>query len=164
MTLNWQLRRNLENSLAEFLQTEAVEVTVFFKGSNTAIDIRVGNAPQDDWKLPNISIYLDTKSALRGFVGNNKRLKSYLMIIDIRALDDGMRSDLAEWVTDTINDGFDYYEYYPNPSSPDTINKNKNGFISVDFVSDNPLRPVIDADSFDKFRHNISVSLTIGQS
>lgn len=161
MTLNWQLRRNLENSLAEFLQTEAVGVTVFFKGSSTDIDVRVGNAPQDNWKIPNISVYLDTRTAPRGFVGNNKRLKSYLMIIDIRASDDGMRSDLAEWVSDTINDGFDFYDYQPNSGDPDNPLKTLSGKVSVEFITDTPIRPVVDADAFDKYRHNISVSLSI---
>lgn len=161
MTLSWQLRRNLETSLTEFLQTESNGITVWYKGSNNTIDVRVGKAPQDSWKLPNISIYMDAKTALRGFVGNNKRLPSYLMVIDIRALDDGMRSDLAEWLTDTINEGFDYYDYQPNPADPDNEIKTLTGKVSVEFITDNPIDAGIDADQFDKYRHNISVSLTI---
>ncbi len=161
MTLDWQTRRNLENSLTEFLQTQATGVTVFFKGSDTSIDIRVGNSPRDDWKLPNISVYLDTRTAPRGFVGGNKRLKSYLMIIDIRALDDGMRSDLAEWVSDTINDGFDFFDYQPNPANPDSPIKTLSGKASIEFITDTPIRGIIDSDIFDKYRQNISVSLTI---
>lgn len=161
MTLNWQLRRNLENSLAEFLQTESVGVTVWYKGSDNTIDIRVGKSPRDDWKLPVIANYMSDKTAPRGFVGNNKRLKSYLMVIDVRALDDGMRSDLAEWLTDTINEGFDYYEYEPNPADPDNEIKTLSGKVSVEFITDSPIDAGIDADQFDKYRHNISVSLTI---
>ena len=148
MTLDWQLRRNLENSLAEFLQTESTGVTLFFKGAEENIDVRVGNAPQDDWKLPNISVYMDTKLAPRGFVGQNKRLPSYLMIIDIRALDDGMRSDLAEFVTDTINAGFTFFDYQPNSADPDNPIKTASGKVAVEFVTDTPLRGVVDADAF----------------
>lgn len=161
MTLDWQRRRNIENSFAEFLQTQSSGVTVFYKGTDTSIDIRVGNAVQDSWKLPNISVYMDTKTAIRSFIGNNKRLHTYLMIIDVRAFDDGMRSDLAEWVTDTINEGFDYYEYSPNSGSPDNPNKILAGKVSLEFISDTPLRTGQDADSFDRHRQNISVSLTI---
>ncbi len=161
MTLDWQIRRNLENSLTEFLQTQSSGVTVFFKGSDTSIDIRVGKSPQQDWKLPNISVYLDTRTATRGFVGGNKRLKSYLMIIDIRALDDGMRSDLTEWVTDTINDGFDFFDYQPNSSDPDNPIKTLTGKASVEFVTDTPIRATADADAFDKYRHNISINISI---
>ncbi len=161
MTLDWQLRRNLESSLVEFLQNQSIGVTLFFKGSDTTIDVRVGNAPQDAWKLPNISVYMDTKLAPRGFIGNNKRLPSYLMIIDVRALDDGMRSDLAEFVTDTINNGFDFFEYQPNSADPNNPIKTLSGKVSVEFVTDTPVRGVVDADAFDKYRHNISVNLTI---
>jgi len=159
--LSWQERRNLENSFAEFLQTQASGVTVFYKGADQTIDIRVGNAPQQNWNMPNISVYVDTRTAVRSFVGNNKRLKSYLVIIDVRALDDGMRSDLAEWVTTTINEGFYYYDYTPTVGDPENPTKTLSGRVSVDFVSDTPLRGTTDSDFFDKFRQNISVSATI---
>ena len=159
--LDWQIRRNLENSLAEFLQTESSGLTVFYKGKDQTIDIRVGNAPQDSWTLPNISVYLDTRTAPRGFVGNNRRLKSYLMIIDIRALDDGMRSDLTEWATDTINDGFDVYDYTPNIGDPDNPSKVLSGKASIVFVSDIAIRNTQNSELFEKFRQNISISVTI---
>jgi len=159
--LNWQKRRNLENSFAEFLQTETSGLTVFYKGANQIIDVRVGNAPQGNWVLPNISVYMDTKTAPRAFVGNNKRFESYLLIIDVRALDDGMRSDLAEWVSKTINDGFDYYDYTPTVGDPENPSKVLSGKVSINFVSDTPLRGTPDSNLYDKFRHNISVSATI---
>ena len=157
----WGVRRNLENSLAYFLQTQASGVTVFYKGSQNSIDIRVGNTPQQNWSLPNISVYLDTRTAPSGFIGNNKRLKSYLMIIDIRALDDGMRSDLAEWVSDTINNGFSVYTYLPSADTPDDPTKTLFAKASVNFVSDTALRNTQNAELFEKFRHNISVNITI---
>jgi hypothetical protein len=157
----WQIRRNLENSLAEFLKTQASGKTVFYKGAEQPIDIRVGNAPQQNWGMPNISVYLDTRNALRGFIGNNKRLKTYLMIIDVRALDDGMRSDLAEWVSETINDGFDVYTYTPNQATPETPTKVLFGLASVDFVSDIPLRNTQNSNNYEKFRQNISLNVTI---
>ena len=161
--LSWQSRRSLENSLVEFLQLQADGITVFYNGANESIDIRVGNAPQNDWKLPNISVYLDTKTAPRGFIGGNKRLESFLMIIDIRALDDAMRSDLAEWTTMVINEGFSFYTYEPNQADPDNPEKTLSGKVSVEFINDTPVRAVVDADKFDKYRHRISVSLTIAE-
>ncbi len=160
-TLPWMLRRNLESSMKEFLLNQSVGNTLFYKGTDMVIDVRVGKSPQQNWKLPNVSIYMDTKTELRGFVGNNKRLPSYLMIVDIRALDDGMRSDLAEWVTDIINEGFDFYNYQPNQADPDNRLKTLLGKVSVEFITDTPINAGKDADQFDKYRHNISVSLTI---
>ncbi len=161
MKLDWQVRRNLENSLTEFLQTETAGKTVFFKGKDESIDIRVGFAPQDDWKMPVISIYLDTRTAPRAFIGSNKRFKSYLMIIDVRGLDDGMRSDLVELVTDTINDGFDLFDYSPNSGDPANLTKVLSGKVSVDFVTDTPIRATENANIYEKYRQNISVNLTI---
>ena len=161
MKLDCQVRRNLETSLTEFLQTETASTTVFFKGKNENIDIRVGFAPKDDWKMPVISIYMDTRTATRAFLGNNKRFKSYLMIIDVRALDDGMRSDLVELLTDTINDGFDLFNYSPNPSDPSNLIKVLSGRVSVEFVTDIPIRSTENTNIYEKYRQNISVSLTI---
>ncbi len=161
MKLDWQIRRNLENSLTEFLQIQTAGITVFHKGQDLPIDIRVGHSPRDDWKMPVIAIYMDTRTATRGFIGNNKRLKSYLMIIDIRAFDDGMRSDLAELLTDTINDGFDMFNYSPNSGNPNTPIKVLGGHVSVEFITDTPIRSTENANQFEKYRQNISVSLTI---
>ena len=159
--ISWGIRRNLENSLTEFLETEITGTTVFYKGADLPIDIRVGNAPQNDWKLPNISIYLDTRTAPRGFIGNNKRLKSYLMIIDVRAFDDGMRSDIVELVTTKINEGFDVYDYSPNSGDPENPIKVLTGKGSVVFVSDTPIRSTENADQWEKYRQNITISVTI---
>lgn len=161
MTIAWQERRNLENSFADFLQDQADGLTVFYKGEEKSIDIRVGFSPRTDWNLPVISVYHDSRTAPRGFIGQNKRLKTHLMIIDVRALDDGMRSDLADWVGDTINDGFDFFNYSPDSNTPDTPNKSLVGKISIEFVTDTPLRGGDNDDEFDKFRHNISVNATI---
>jgi len=159
--LQWQERKNVENSLTEFLQTQASNIQVWYKGESKSLDVRVGWSPREDWDLPVISIYYDTKTSPRGFVGQNKRLKTHLIIIDIRALDDGMRSDLADWVQTTINDGFIYYEYSPNSGDPENVNKTSSGKVGVEFVSDTPLRPGENASEFDKYRHNISINATI---
>src|SRR3972149_5404868 len=147
--LTWQIRKNLENSLLEFLQDLADDITVFYKGTNHSLDVRVGRTIRDDWKLPNISLYLDTRTAPRGFIGNNRRLVSYLMIIDVRAFDDGTRS------------GFAVYDYQPNTGDPDNPIKTLFGRASVVFVNDTILNSGTDANAFDKHRHNISISVTI---
>ena len=159
--LPWQIRRNLKMSFAYFLQSEVADTTVFYKGVEQPIDIRVGNAPQQNWSMPNISVYLDSRPAVRGFIGNNKRIESYLMIIDVRGLDDGMRSDLTDWVSDTINDGFDVYTYTPSSVTPDDPDKVLYGKASIDFVTDTPLRNTENSDISEKFRQNISINVTI---
>lgn len=161
MALLWHERRNLENSFVDFLSNQASGLTVFHKGEEKSLDIRVGRSPREDWNLPVISFYLDNRLAPRSFVGNNKRIKTYLAIIDIRALDDGMRQDLADWIGDIINDGFDFYNYSPDSTNPDITNTVADGKVSVDFVTDTVITTGENVDIFDKYRHNISVNLQI---
>jgi hypothetical protein len=157
----WSIERNLETSLEEFLNTEVSGTTVFYKGVAQPINIRVGNAYKDNWSMPVISVYADSKTSERGFIGSNKRLKSYLMIIDVRALDFGMRSDLTDWVETTINDGFPVYTYTPSVSTPDTPDKVLFGKASIDFLSNAPTRDTQDLNFYEKFRQNLSISVTI---
>ena len=157
----WSIERNLETSLEEFLKAQVSGTTVFYKGAEQPIDIRVGNAYKDDWSMPVISVYADSELAPRGFIGSNKRLTSYLMIIDIRALNDGMRADLKDWLVSTINDGFTVYTYTPSESTPDTPDKALYGIASIDFLSNVKTKDTQDLNYYEKFRQNISISVTI---
>lgn len=160
--LEWKESRNLENSLAEFLQSKIAteSLQVFFGGNSLPIGVRVGFPEDDTWKLPVISVFVSSKNAPRFLVGTNKRAKTRLMIIQIRGLDDGMRQDLAEWVSDTINEGFPYYEYEPSESTPNTPTKTLAGTVALTFVTDAPAR-LSNVDDFDKFLHNISIETEI---
>ncbi len=157
----WGIERNIENSLAYFLETQANGKTVFYKGTQTPIDIRVGNTPQQNWGMPSISVYADSETAPRAFIGNNKRFTTNLIIIEIRALDGGMRSDLKDWLVSTINDGFAVYTYTASSSTPDSPDKVLYGQASIDFVTNTSLRNTKDSNITEKFRQNISINITI---
>ncbi len=159
--ISWSIRRNLENSLVEFLQAQTIGVTVFYKGKDETINITVGHTPKDSWDMPIISLYTDPKTSIRSFIGNNKRLDTYLMILDVRALDDGMRSDLASWVTTAINDGFDLYDYTPGSGDVENPTKVLSGKVSVNFVSDVPVRNTQNSNVYEKWRQNISINVTV---
>lgn len=162
--LEWQLVRNLENSLQTFLDSEisSQSLTIIDQdGNSKSIQARVGWKVSDDWELPVISVYVDDRTLPRSFIGNNIRLKSYLMIIDIRSLDEGSRMDIATWVENTINDGFNFYEFDPNPADPMNPLQVQQGFVSVDFVTSTPVRLGQNVDLLDKYRHSISITCTI---
>lgn len=163
--LTWQTQRNLENSFAEFLEDEITTASLTVpdeNGNAKAILVRVGFKFNENWTLPVISLYADTKTADRLSIGSNKRLNTFLLIIDIRTLDKGSQLDLTEWVQDTINNGFVFYEYTPDGSGG--VNKVANGRVSLDFVSNIPLRLGENVELFDKYRQNITVSCTISNS
>jgi len=159
--VNWGIERCLENSLVEFLQTQLASYTVLDLDGNTKfISIRVGFSPNDDWELPVISAYTDSRNAPRLSIGSNKREKTYLLILDIRAWDSGMQQDLVDLVMTTINDGFPFYTYAPS-NDPQDPTKTEDGYVSLDFISNVPLRLGDNVDMIDKFRQNISISCYI---
>lgn len=165
--LPWQKMRNVENSLVEFLQdaVSTASLTIIDENGNTQnVLVRAGFKFNDDWELPVISVYVDTKTATRLSVGSNRRANTYLVIIDIRSLDKGSQLDLTEWVQETINDGAPFYVYTPNPGDPDNPTKVQNGIISVDFISNVSLRLGDGAEIWEKYRQNITLSCTISNS
>lgn len=164
--LTWQTQRSLENSLAEFIQSKIDEESLTIldqNGNSRSVSVRVGYEFNTDWNLPVIQLYCDSKLAPRLSIGSNKRQKSYLIVIDIRATNKGSQLDLTDWTEETINDGFIFYQYYKNPSQPTETNKVKMGYVSIDFVSNLPLNLGDGADLYDKYRQNITISATIAQ-
>lgn len=160
----WSTERNLENSLADFL-LDAISVSSSTvpdsNGDAKTIAVRVGSEFNDNWSLPVISLYSDSRLSPRLSIGSNLRQKSYLLILDIRALDVGSQQDLTDWLENTINDGFPFYEYSQNISDPENPNKIQTGYVSIEFVSNLPVRFGDTADLPDKYRQNITISCFI---
>lgn len=165
MILNWQTYTSLENSLYEFLQdivdTDSVEV-LNDKGQNVPVNIKIGETFNDDWSLPVITFYLDSKQSPRGFVGSSKRIKTYLLIIDIRAWNSGQRDNLTDWLETSINDGFPFYEYTPS-LDPENPTKTLSGHVAVEFLSNLPIR-TDSVDLYEKFRQRISISCFVEET
>lgn len=153
---------NLENSLYEFLSGKVTSesLTVIGNdGSTITPQIKIGWQLDSTWTLPVISLYVDSTIRDRAFVGNNRRIEEFLIIIDIRALNDGMQKNLTRWVMEQINDGFIFYEYTPAGASP---TKSEAGYVTVDFVSNIAVRLGEDANEADKYRQNVTISAMIG--
>jgi len=155
--LSWGTYRCIENSLMDFLTAKVItDVVTDIKG--VSVPIRVGRKESDDWTLPCITLYVDNETSERAFLGSNTRLDSYLIIIDIFATNEGERCDLAEWVKSTINDGFRYYAYTPNESTPTVPTKVAGGLVSIDFLTNARVALGQNVDLEDKHRHRISVT------
>lgn len=160
----YKTQTNIENSLVEFLLEELENSGSPFhlneKGEIVPIDVRIGFEYNNEANLPLITLYADSKTSERAFIGSNRRAKLYLLVIDIRALNVGQQQDLADWVEETINDGFTYYEY---DGSVDPLNpvKTKKGYANVDFLTNEPLRLGDNADIFERYRQNITIAVDI---
>lgn len=163
MALSWGLYNNLEMSLKDFLDTE-ISSDAIKDNSGNAVPVRVGRRETLDWNIPCIAVYYDSETSPRGFVGDNKRLDEQLIIIDIYAEDDTQRLALAKWVKDTINDGWRYYSYVANPSTPESPTKTAGGLVSLDFVSNTKVSLGDNVDPSDRFRHRLSLRCWISGS
>lgn len=162
--LKWDNIGNLENSLKEFLdsaiQTGSVQV-LDDAGVAKDLTVRVGSKVDNEWTLPVIQVYHDSNpSAPRIVVGSNRRDTRYLIILDIRANNDTNRINITDWVINTINEGFPYFEYMPNGTTP---SKSQNGRVSFDFVSNLKVILGEDVSIYDKYRQRISISCWISK-
>lgn len=159
MILKWDNIGNLENSLYEFIKdaitTDSVQV-LDDNGVAKDLTVRVGDKFDDKWELPVIQVYHDSNpSAPRLSVGSNLRDTRYLIILDIRSNNHTNRQNIADWVVDTINEGFPYFEYTPNGETPSKV---QNGRVSFDYVTNQKVFLGDDVELFDKYRHRISIS------
>lgn len=164
MILKWDSIGNLENSLYEFLKSEIQSNSIQILDDNGVIKdltVRVGDKFDNEWTLPVIQIYHDSNpSALRLSVGSNLRDTRYLIILDIRANNATNRQNITDWVVDTINEGFPYFEYTPNGNNPTKV---QNGRISFDYVTNQKVILGEDVSIYDKYRQRISISCWIAR-
>lgn len=158
--LVWQLYRNLENSLKDFLDSEITSDSVTDYAGNV-VPVRIGRKNDSDWSLPCIAIYMDAENSPdRLEIGGNLRDRRYLMILDIYATDEGERLDLAAWLTKKIENGFRYYTYTYNPSNPDSPTKVAGDLVNIDtFISNTRVELGQNVDDFDAHRHRISIQV-----
>lgn len=158
--LSWQLYRNEENSLKEFLDSKIIADSVTDSNGNL-IPIRIGRRESNDWTIPCITLYCESEVSQRFECGSNKRFDQQLIILDIYATDEGERLDLAKWLTDTINDGWRYYSYASDSINREHPAKVEGGWINVNFLTNTRVILGQNIDPIDAHRHRISIQVWI---
>jgi len=159
--LVWQLYRNIENSLKDFLDTSIASDSVTDYDGN-AVTVRIGRKEDNAWTLPTIAVYYDAEDSERLEIGSNKRIKLHLLIIDIYAINEGQRIDLAAWLSAKIENGFRYYTYTVDPGNPETPTKVAGGLVNIeDFISNTRIELAQNVDAFDAHRHRVSIQTWI---
>jgi hypothetical protein len=163
MILTWAISTNIENSLIELLRSEVSSHSLQLfdvNGVAKTVNVYAGRELNNDWNLPLIQVYLDSKpDANRLEIGSNIRLRSFQLIIDIRTLLPGQETNLADWVEEKINDGITIYDYTPNSANPESPVKVILGHGRVDFISSLPVLSYDDADKFDQNRYRITIKI-----
>ena len=158
--LAWQLYRNLENSLKDFLDTEISNDSVT-DINGTLIPVRVGRKEDDNWTLPCISIYMESETLESFEIGSNNKDDRQLLIIDIYTTNGGERLDVAKWLTVAINNGWRYYSYTPDINTPETPTKVAGGLVNVTFLSNTRVNLGQNLDIIDSHRHRVSINVWI---
>jgi len=160
--LAWQKQRCLENSLKDFLDAQVITDSVTdIKGNN--ISIRVGRKNDDNWTLPCISLFVESGTMERDEIGSNHRDERDLMVIDIYATDEGERLDLAKWLTDSINDGWTYYNYTYNSGNSELPIKTQAGLVHLNFLTNTRVQLGQNVDVEDAHRHNVTINVWVSE-
>jgi len=155
----WGKLRNLQASLKDFLDAQIV-IDSLVGDDGTTVTVRVGRKNDNNWVLPCISLYVESEDLTKRIaIGSNKRDEKELIIIDIYANNDGERIDFAKWLTDSINNGWQFYSYVYNPSNPELPTKNAGDWVSVDFLTNTKVKLGQNVDIIDAHRHRVSINV-----
>ena len=158
--MSWGKFRNIQASLYDFLTEEAV-IDSLTDIDDKTVTFRVGRKNSNDWEIPTISFYVESETRDRLEIGSNNRLKKYLIIFDIYASCELDRLELANWLEDTINDGWQNYIYTDNSVNPDSPIKTKDGWVGLNYLSNTRVVLGDNVAQIDAHRHRITINAWI---
>lgn len=165
MILTWQTQTAIENSLIDFIRTGITNDNLQLldsQGQPQTVNVYAGRELNNEWNLPLVQVYFDSNPDLgRLEIGSNKRLKSWLMIIDVRTLLPGQETNLASWIEDLINDGLPIYSYQPNSLDTNTPAKTFLGHGRIDFITSTLVPAFDNSDKFDQNRYRLSIKVWV---
>ena len=151
---------NTNISLKDFLDTQISNDSLKGDNGNT-VQVYIGKENRDTWQFPSISVYMESETLNRFEIGSNLRQDEQLIIIDIYATNEGERLDLAKWLIDTINNGWTYYTYSYNVSSPESPTKVAGGLVNINFNSNGRVTLIQNVSEIDAHRHRVSLTVWI---
>jgi len=148
--------RNCELSTLFYLETELASAW-----NGVTLVKSFSKAYAKDVSLPVIAVALESTESTRREIGTNAIVSDFDISIDIFATSDGMRLDLADFVTNKLKDGYTYYTYSHPSGSTSTLEKTAVGNIRVKEFVDNRR---VDVSEFsqevkDRYRHTITVTI-----
>ena len=158
--MSWDLYRGIQYSLKDFLVAEAASDSLV-DSDGESINFQIGRRNDQNWELNTITIYLESETSERAYVGSNQRFETYLVIIDIYAKTEIDRYFLARWTTEAINDGWQNYTYTYNAGNPELPTKSTNGYARINFLSNTRVALGQTISEFDRNRHRISILVEI---
>lgn len=141
--------RNVELSLEKAL-TDAMTTNW------SAVTVTKNFTQATEKTRPVVCFQLININSTRLQIGSDTLFNSYLVTIDIFATSDGQRLDLADFVLDTIKDGWIYYIHANNEENPQTLDRTSSGRVHiVDFMRNEKVDFGDNTDKRDRFRQTI---------
>lgn len=96
-------------------------------------------------------------------LGNTEYRHTYMLTIDVFASSDGMRIDLTDWLMNTLNPGWTYYEVSLDSGNKRQLVYTEAGRCRIDFILSNTRVELGQfGDIKDKYRQNIIIHITVG--
>ena len=152
-----------------YRQTRNVELsTLKFIEDNLALDWTGVNLVKTFTQLekkasPVICVMLNETDYNRNELGSTAYRPTYVFTIDIFAKSDAQRIDLSDYIMDTLNSGWTYYEVSQSSGSNRTLVYTDAGRVRIDGIMDNVKVDLGEmGDIKDKYRQSIVITVTVG--
>lgn len=155
---------HLEKSLKKYLedQISTDTVTVLVDGNNRVPEVRISDEFNNDWNLPVIQLRVDSIQRPKPFIGQTKVTPVYLCIIDIYATNNYERINLAEYIAEKLETGFEFIIFTNNPANANSPLETVSGHVSTIFLTDQKINLGLNINAVDKYRHRLTLNMEIG--
>jgi len=150
----WGITKNLEYSVIQFLRDAAT-------ADGLTLQFRAEHVPDENWALPVVQVYYFSVVPGRLEIGSNTRFDTYIIMVDIRSDSETPAVDISDWIQKVLNDGCPFYEFSPNPSSPDVMLQTQKGNCLMDVFTSLPVNLGDSVDLYDKYRHRLQLKFWI---
>jgi len=150
-------RRNIEASLIDKLSERLAT-------DSWSVRVEKAFARVYEGSLPCLLINVSNLSTIQKEIGTKTKLKEYEVSFRIFSKDDGNRLDLADWLTNELENDFDYIEHdIQNGSVGYNV---KNGKINILKITDNrkELENTENLAKEDRYRHLIKIICRLSKS
>lgn len=157
----YRATRNIEASIIDFI-IDSLESTW------TNVNVEKSFAKVYTLSLPSVCVKAEKTIYDSAEIGDNKKIRSTQVIIDLFCTDDGQRLDLKDYLCEVLHNGCVYYEYTTSKSGRTTSVSAKvaNGRIRVMNIDDTPVDFDVDKDRLDvhdRFRHRLTLTIELGR-
>jgi len=157
---SYRISRNLEASFIEYIEEKLNATGIGWSN----IKIEKSFARVYDLDLPAICIRCGVTDHDKVGIGEDSTVRTTDVMIDIFATSDGQKLDIKDFLIEKLKGGLPYYEY--TIANGEIQDKTQNGRIRILDIGDTSIdldTPKDDLDVHDRFRHLLTLSVSLGK-